>query len=216
MKLAVFDVDNVLVRGQSQYKFAWFLFLKRKISFFLIVDIFYSFFLYKTGILRDLTSLREKAFYVVKGVKIEDFDELCRIFYEQVLRKDIIRECVDILDEHKRQGTAVVLLSASLYPLIRLLSDDLDVLFCIATRLENIKGILTGRVEGRIPYGMGKVECIKEYISGNDFDLTRSFVYADHISDLDVMLMFGRPVAVNPDHDLLKIAKDRGWEVKEF
>lgn len=216
MILAVFDVDNVLIRGQSQQKFALFLFFQGKMSFLLVWDVFCSLFLYKVGLVRDLSALREKAFSVVKGMRSQEFESLCRTFYQQVLRKSIIKESADLLEMHKRRGDVVLLLSASLFPLISLLSDEFGISACIATRLEIVEGLFTGRVLGRIPYGEGKTEYVKEYLIGKDIDLARSSIYADHHSDVDVMFLFGNPVAVNPDAGLLRVAKDRGWKVKVF
>ena len=49
-----------------------------------------------------------------------------------------------------------------------------------------------------------------------NLDLSRSYAYADSISDLPMMEAVGNPVAVNPDSRLQKAARERGWEIKDW
>jgi hypothetical protein len=47
-------------------------------------------------------------------------------------------------------------------------------------------------------------------------DLAHSYAYSDSITDLPMLELVGNPVVVNPDRDLLRVAREREWEVREF
>ncbi len=213
MKLAVFDVDNVLVRGQSQLKFAWFLFCKGRLSICLIGEIGFSFLLYKLGMNCDLDRLREKSFLVFRGWTKAELQSLCDEFYRKVLVNAMISPCVELLEEHQKAGHQVLLLSASLYPIVDLLRLNLGVQYCIATFLEMQEGVYSGRINGSVPYGQVKMDCVRHFVSDKDVDWKGSYVYADHCSDEIMMSIFGNPVAVNPDKGLLTAARKYGWKV---
>ena len=49
-----------------------------------------------------------------------------------------------------------------------------------------------------------------------DIDLTRSWAYSDSATDIPMLEAVGHPVAVNPDRELLKLARERSWEIRRF
>jgi phosphoserine phosphatase len=77
-------------------------------------------------------------------------------------------------------------------------------------------GKLTGRIEGDYPYGGLKATLIRHYAEEHGLDFTRSYAYADHHTDHEVLSLFGNPVVVNPRKKMLAIAEREGWEVKNF
>jgi phosphoserine phosphatase len=65
-------------------------------------------------------------------------------------------------------------------------------------------------------YGESKATAMRELAERTGLDLSSSSAYSDSATDLPMLEAVGRPVAVNPDRALAKIARERGWEVRNF
>ncbi|MFH1422079.1 MAG: haloacid dehalogenase-like hydrolase, partial [Planctomycetota bacterium] len=77
-------------------------------------------------------------------------------------------------------------------------------------------GKYTGNIKGLVSYGIYKIERIKEFIEENGFSLAGSWVYTDHISDLQLLEMADNKCVVNPDKKLKRLAEKRGWKLYIF
>ena len=65
-------------------------------------------------------------------------------------------------------------------------------------------------------YGPFKAEAMRQLAAQDGIDLSGSYAYSDSYTDAPMLEAVGHPVAVNPDRVLLKLAKERGWEVRNF
>jgi hypothetical protein len=68
----------------------------------------------------------------------------------------------------------------------------------------------------RYAYGPFKAEAIRELADAEGIDLSASYAYSDSYTDAPMLEVVGHPVAVNPDRVLLKLAREREWEVRTF
>src|SRR5204862_7604881 len=65
-------------------------------------------------------------------------------------------------------------------------------------------------------YAAHKAEAIREMAVCEGLDLASSYAYSDSITDLPMLELVGHPVAVNPDRELARVARQREWEVRYF
>jgi putative phosphoserine phosphatase/1-acylglycerol-3-phosphate O-acyltransferase len=86
----------------------------------------------------------------------------------------------------------------------------------VCTHLVSVGGRLTGEVVEPVCYGQGKVVWAERFAAEWGVDLADSTFYSDSISDLPLMERVGRPVAVNPDMRLKRVARRRGWPIERF
>jgi phosphoserine phosphatase len=87
----------------------------------------------------------------------------------------------------------------------------------IGSRFSEVRdGVYTGRPAGLFIYGAGKAQAIKELAEQEAIDLATSYAYSDSESDLPMLRLVGHPVAVNPDQQLTRIAREEGWEILRF
>ncbi len=121
-----------------------------------------------------------------------------------------------MVDEHRRQGHLVVLLTGSLTPLAEQLRLDLGADLAVAADLGVENGTLSGTLRNRRPYGAEKARLVRDLAQRYDLDLSRSYAYGDHYSDVDVLASVGFPHAVNPDAGLRLVARRRGWPILNF
>nr|MBA3471727.1 haloacid dehalogenase-like hydrolase [Rubrobacter sp.] len=64
--------------------------------------------------------------------------------------------------------------------------------------------------------GEARARMLASFARRRKLDLSRSYAYADSISDLPMLEAVGNPIAVNPDGRLQKAAKERGWQIKNW
>ena len=127
---------------------------------------------------------------------------------------------------HHAQGHRIVLVSASLAPLARLVAQrlPLPVEVC-ATRLElieppdpnerlaNSKRCWSGRIAGRLIRGVAKAQIVAALAARENIELAGSFAYGDQLSDVPMLQGVGNAFAVNPSKQLEIHARRRGWSV---
>ena len=126
----------------------------------------------------------------------------------------IFPDALKQLREHKAAGHRVVLLSGALDFLLEPMRDLVDDVLCATLAVEN--GTYTGELSGAPVAGDARARMLASFARRRNLDLSRSYAYADSISDLPMLEAVGNPVAVNPDRRLGAAAKDRGWRVERW
>jgi hypothetical protein len=110
----------------------------------------------------------------------------------------------------------VYLVSASPEEIVLPLADLLGVDGAICSRGEVDE---QGRYTGRMAFyaqGEAKATAMRELAERTGIDLGASSAYSDSATDLPMLEAVGHPVVVNPDRDLARVARERGWEVRKF
>ncbi|HSK98977.1 MAG TPA: HAD-IB family hydrolase [Rubrobacteraceae bacterium] len=126
----------------------------------------------------------------------------------------IYPDALATLREHKRKGHRVVLLSGALDFVLDPLRDLADDVLSASLQEEN--GHFTGEISGPPVAGEARARMLASFARRRNIDLSRSYAYADAISDVPMLEAVGNPVAVNPDRRLLAAARDRGWEIRHW
>jgi len=153
----------------------------------------------------------------VKGLPLADLAARTRSFYDTHLRRAFRPGGLDVLAEHRAQGDACVLLTSSTHLVAELAAQQLGLDAVLCNRLEvGADGLLTGRAEGRICFGAGKLFHARAEAERRGLPLERATFYTDSYTDLAVLEAVGRPVAVNPDVRLRRHADRAGWPVADW
>jgi phosphoserine phosphatase len=77
-------------------------------------------------------------------------------------------------------------------------------------------GVYTGEPAGLFIYRSEKALAIQQLAVRENIDLSESYAYSDSESDLPMLEVVGHPVAVNPDRELGRMARERGWQILRF
>jgi HAD superfamily hydrolase (TIGR01490 family) len=157
----------------------------------------------------------EDGLMVLKGLEVEEMRALVGQAMETVLKPLVYREPLDLVVKHRERGEPVYVVSATLQEIIEPLAEELGFDGAVGSLCEVVDGRYTGR-SLRSCHGAGKAEAVRELAAAEDIDLARSTAYSDSHTDLPFLEAVGRPVAVNPDRELLQIARDRGWPILTF
>lgn len=211
-----FDVDNTLVRGQTQLILLRYLHKKGKVKLFFFLKTFLWFLLYKLNLVKDVFAIREKMFERFAGWKVSEFDALVKACFEREIKPRIFHQAVELIEAHKGERCEVILSSASLSNIVEVLREHLGMRFTLSTKLAVEEDRFTGKISGLIAYGRNKAKMAKELVKQTKMSLDGSYAYADHISDLPLLELVDNPIAVNPDRKLRKIAMRNGWQIYYF
>jgi len=157
----------------------------------------------------------EDGLMVLKGLEVEEMRALVGDAMETALKPLVYREPLDLVERHRERGEPVYVVSATLQEIIEPLAEELGFDGALGSLCETVDGRFTGR-SLRACHGQGKADAVRELAAAADIDLTRSTAYSDSHTDLPFLEAVGRPVAVNPDRELRRIARERGWPILTF
>jgi HAD superfamily hydrolase (TIGR01490 family) len=157
---------------------------------------------------------RERAY--LAGQPYDKIRQLALNCFETDIKPRISRAGIKAIQEHKAQGHTVILLSGSLDFLLEPMRHYLGADHLIAAKMEVKNGKLTGRIAGDYPYGGLKATIISHFAEEHGLDFSRSYAYADHHTDHEVLRLFGNPIVINPKAKMLEIARREGWETRDF
>jgi HAD superfamily hydrolase (TIGR01490 family) len=129
----------------------------------------------------------------------------------------IYPQMLDEVHRHQDDGRATFIVSAAGNDLVKSLAAVLGMEGGIGTRWGvGQDGKYTGEMDGPFVYGKGKVEAMRRFADRHEIDMDASYAYSDSVSDLPMLQSVGHAVVVNPDADLLEIAREEGWRVMRF
>jgi HAD superfamily hydrolase (TIGR01490 family) len=152
-----------------------------------------------------------------RGRYLKDFQETAISFWEDYLKPHLAPNMIERLEFHKKNNHILVLISGSIHYLLVPVVKDLGFQHLICTHLEVMEnGILTGRPFGLVCIAENKPLLLKKLASEHNLDLTRSFAYSDHHSDIPLLESVGHPYAVEPTPRLRDIAKEKDWPIITF
>jgi HAD superfamily hydrolase (TIGR01490 family) len=154
---------------------------------------------------------------LLAGTAAQALQERTARFYEEQVRALYRPGALRALEEHRSAGDRLVLLTSSSGYLSELVARDLRLDAVLCNRFEvDERGLHTGRPLGAVCFGEGKRTHAEGYAREVGVSLSACAFYTDSYSDLPVMEVVGRPVAVHPDQRLRREAVRRGWEVVDW
>jgi HAD superfamily hydrolase (TIGR01490 family) len=157
----------------------------------------------------------EDGMRILSGFRVDELRELVAGAMEPVLKPLVYRDPLRLVEEHRERGEPVYIVSATLQEIVDELARELGFDGAIGSTCEIVDGVYTGRVL-RPCHGSGKAAAVRELAEREGIDLTASTAYSDSHTDLPFLEVVGRPVVVNPDAALRRIARERGWPILQF
>jgi HAD superfamily hydrolase (TIGR01490 family) len=134
---------------------------------------------------------------------------------DQTIGPYVYAEARSLLESHRRDGHDIVIVSTSGQEIVAPIGAMLGATEVIATRLEVADDRYTGLVEF-YAYGQAKADHVRDLAAQRGYRLEDCYAYSDSVTDLPLLELVGRPHAVNPDRELRKVARMRGWPELAF
>ena len=214
---AFFDLDKTIMEGSSALHFARASYKagqmsKRQLARDIRANIKFRI----QGSTDEATSaLRERVYESIAGRRVVDLARLMPEMLAGILPR-VYPEMLQVAWRHQDAGRPVFILTAASQEIADLLATVLVFDGGIGARSEVRDGVYTGRPDGPFTYREGKAEAIRQVAQRDGFDLAESWAYSDSESDLPMLRAVGHPVAVNPDAELMRVARAEGWEIMRF
>jgi HAD superfamily hydrolase (TIGR01490 family) len=211
--LAIFDVDHTLTRRSTGARFVLGAIgaglLPRRVALTLP---WYA-TAYRLGI---LSQGRERRFPGLAGVPRDRLEQVADDCFRARMLGDLYPEAVAAVRERQAAGHRVVLATSSLDVIVAPLARYLGVTDVIASALEFHDGRCTGRVAGSVLLGAEKHRRVLRFIAAAGERPESCSFWSDSSYDLPLLEAVGEPVAVCPDLRLRRVARARGWPIRDF
>ncbi|MBV9099316.1 MAG: HAD-IB family hydrolase [Frankiaceae bacterium] len=216
---AFFDVDNTMMQGASIYHFARGLaardfFTWRDLAQFAVKQV--AFRVKGVEDPAHMEEAKEAALAFVAGHKVADVVRLGEEIYDDLMAARIWSGTRALAQLHLDAGQRVWLVTATPAELASLIAHRLGLTGALGTVAESRDGVYTGRLVGEPLHGPAKAEAIRALAEREGLDLSRCAAYSDSANDVPMLSLVGHPVAVNPDPQLRRIAREKGWEIRDF
>jgi HAD superfamily hydrolase (TIGR01490 family) len=209
-----FDVDHTLTRRSSGGRFIAAAMRRSVLPRRLIVVLPWYSLTYRLGVFR--LRAYEKGFPYLRGLTRTTLELIARESFELALKGDLFPEAVELVRSLRAGGRRVMLATSSLDIIVEPLARHLEVDGMLATALEFRDGTCTGRFDGKPMFRREKRERVVSFLEGEGVPAGECSFYSDSIYDLPLLEVVGKPVAVNPDFRLRRVARLRGWTIREM
>lgn len=213
MALAIFDLDNTLIAGDSDYLWGTFLVARGLVDgefYARANERFYQD--YREGTLDidaflrfALTPLREHPRALLEALRAR--------FVEEVIEPIMLTAARDLITAHRESGDTLMIISATNTFVTAPIAERFGIVHLIATEPELVEGCYTGLVAGVPAFREGKVRRLEDWLAVHGETLAGSSFYSDSHNDLPLLSLVERPVAVDPDPILREVADGRGWPI---
>lgn len=214
-RLALFDLDNTLLHGDSDHAWGEFLIEKglvdadthRKAN-----DAFYADYLEASLDIHAYVNFTLQPILQLNG---EERSVLHAEFMQKIIEPMILASGENLLSKHHRESDDCVLITATNSFITQPIANRLGVDVLLATDLEMAEDKFTGKIQGIPCYQQGKVEKLNEWMerARSDYDLSEACFYTDSINDLGLLEKVGEPIAVDPDQQLEEVARANNWQI---
>jgi HAD superfamily hydrolase (TIGR01490 family) len=214
-RAAFFDVDGTLVRTNIVHAFAFYAMNQGSIfgTAWRTARTLASVPLYWAIDKVDRKTFNEVFYRSYEGISEDRLVVLARELFEAVLRPAIHPGTPRLLEQARRAGCRIVLVTGALDFTMRELTEHLGADDLIANRMHFVEGVATGRVVPPIVEGAHKALIIREYCVRHGLALDDSHAYSDSFSDYPMLAVVGHPAAVNPDLRLRNVARAYEWPI---
>ncbi|MGI8904696.1 MAG: HAD family hydrolase [Solirubrobacteraceae bacterium] len=212
---AFFDLDRTLMEGSSAFQFGRASYRAGLLGRRQLLSDAWANLRFRLNGSTDESSraLRDRISGLLEGTRVRDIERLGAAVLAGILPR-VYPQMLALAHEHQDAGRRAYIVTAASHELAEILARVLALDGAIGSQFsEAVDGVYTGRPGGLFVYGADKALAIRELARREGLDLESCYAYSDSESDLPMLHAVGRPVAVNPDRELARVAREEGWEV---
>ncbi len=215
---AFFDVDNTMMQGASTYHFVRGLAARNYFTTGDLVRFAIRQIRFRVGgeDLEDMHDAREEALSFVAGREVSEIVTLGEEIYDESMADKIYEGTRELARRHLEAGQRVWLVTATPVELATLIARRLGLTGALGTVAATEDGVYTGRLVGELLHGPAKAAAVRALAAREGLDLRRCTAYSDSVNDVPMLSVVGTAVAVNPDGQLRDVARQRGWQIRDF
>ena len=214
MNLALFDLDNTILAGDSDYNWSRFLIQEGYLDGAIHAEKNEKFYAdYKAGTL-DIYAFVEFQFKPLARNPRTVLNQLLKKYVEEVIKPMITEKARALVKRHQDEGDLIIVITATNSFITKPIAELFGIENLIGTDPEEKEGEFTGKVSGVPSFKEGKVTRLEAWLKGKNLSLAsfeKSYFYSDSHNDLPLMQKVTHPVAVDSDDVLSEYAQSKGW-----
>ncbi len=216
MALAIFDLDNTLIAGDSDHAWGEYLVEKGIVDAERYKNANDQFLLdYQSGQL-DINAYLEFALEPLKAHPISRLNAWREDFFNEKIKPVMLPKAFQLIEEHRSRGDYLMIITATNRFVTELIARAFKVDTLIATEPEIINNQYTGKVSGTPSFREGKITRLKEWLSEQHLSLDGAFFYSDSHNDLPLLELVDNPVGVDPDEQLRIKCQLNDWPIQSL
>lgn len=211
MSLAIFDLDNTLLAGDSDVLWGQYLVEKG------IVDKeYYSaenqrfYDEYNNGTL-DILEFLAFSLKPLSEHSLSELNKWHQEFMANKIQEILLTKAFDLIKHHQEKGDTLLIITATNRFVTAPIAKLLSISHLLATDPEMIDNKYTGKVAGTPCFQEGKVTRLNAWLKENKLDLSGSCFYSDSHNDLPLLKLVDEPIAVDADETLTRYAEKNNW-----
>lgn len=216
LQLALFDLDNTLLAGDSDFEWAQFLIeqgvLDREVYEARNLEFYEQ---YKAGTL-DIHAFLDFQLKPLSRHSRSQLDAWHARFMQEKILPIVAPKARELVARHLKEADLVAIITATNSFVTDPIAREFGVPNLIATEPEQANGEFTGKVAGTPCFREGKIDRLEGWLAGRGLkwgDITQSWFYSDSLNDLFLLQKVTNPIAVDPDPTLKVHAEQHGWPV---
>lgn len=214
MNLALFDLDNTILAGDSDYNWSRFLIQEGYLDGAIHAEKNEKFYAdYKDGTL-DIFAFVEFQFKPLARNPRSVLNQLLKKYVEEVIKPMITDKARTLVKGHQEAGDLIIVITATNSFITKPIAALFGIENLIGTDPEEKEGEFTGKVSGLPSFKEGKVTRLEAWLKSKNLSLAsfeKSYFYSDSHNDLPLMEKVTHPVAVDSDDILSEYATSKGW-----
>lgn len=215
--IAFFDVDHTITRSATSMAFIKVCIRRGFIKWWYILAtpalfVMYRFFSVKMEVLFRMSLPK------LRGRTRAEFEDVARAAFSRYIERSLYPGAIREIAELKRRGIRVILATSAPFEAVYPLAQHCGVpaTDIIATQFSYTLGIFEGKIMGVPVFSKSKYGIIRDFAARSGTDLQLCSFYSDSVHDVPLLESVGFPVAANPDFRLRRVARLRGWLIKDF
>ena len=214
MNLAIFDLDNTLLDGDSDYNWGIYLVKKGYLDEEEYKVKNQKFFEeYQHGKL-DIFAFAEFQFQFLKNNTRKFLNDVRSDYIDEIIKPMVLKKAVDLVSQHKEAGDSLLIITATNSFITKPIGELFGIENLIGTDPEEHLGEFTGKVKGTPSFKEGKVTRLFDWLNDKNLklaDFEKTYFYSDSHNDLALLEVVTNPVVVNGDKILLEKAQEKNW-----
>ena len=216
MNLVLFDLDNTLLNGDSDFEWSQFLIDQDVLDRELFEAQNLAFYQqYKAGTL-DIHAFLDFQLKPLSRHTRQELNSWHQQFMQQKVRHMMTVPAQQLITRHRAAGDVCVIITATNSFVTAPIARAFGVEHLIATEPEKKNGEFTGRVDGVPCFREGKITRLENWMAEHGWNwgsFPDSWFYSDSLNDLPLLGKVKHPVAVDPDDTLRAHAEKLGWPI---
>lgn len=218
LKLAIFDLDNTLIAGDSDHSWGEFMVGNGMVDADQYQDANDQFYAdYQRGQL-DIAAYLNFSLAPLSRYSIAELQRLHQDFMQSHIQPMMLTKASELLERHRQQGDYLLIITSTNDFITGPIAEKLGVDHLLATTAERKADRYTGQFTGTPCYKGGKITRLQQWLENSADDgfhgtLEGASFYSDSINDLPLMEYVDAPVAVDPDEALRQEAQQRQWPI---